>query len=139
MHLRVEEIAPNEDAAAGQAASLSTLMNLARGFTAPLGENTANKGLKELLKTAEVSQKRGPGGGYGHAAGYRANRIGGPAKIPPQNLHPVRCPAHRTTTSALPCRLYPTASSNEPPERPLNPIDSYRIAMAGTLRAGLME
>lgn len=58
VHLRVEEIAPNEDAAAGQAASLSTLMNLARGFTAPLGENTANKGLKELLKTAAVSQKR---------------------------------------------------------------------------------
>jgi hypothetical protein len=58
LHLRVEEIAPSEDKAASQAASLATLITLARGFTAPLGNNSANNGLKELLKTAEVTQKR---------------------------------------------------------------------------------
>jgi hypothetical protein len=63
LHLRVEEIAPSEAAAAEQAASLATLVTLARGFTAPLPENSAgnglaNRGLKELLKTAEVIQKR---------------------------------------------------------------------------------
>jgi hypothetical protein len=58
LHLRVEEIAPNEGAATEQAASLSTLVTLARGFTEPLGDNPANNGLKELLKTAEVNQKR---------------------------------------------------------------------------------
>jgi hypothetical protein len=31
---------------------------MARGFTQPLGNNTANAGLKELLKTAAVTQKR---------------------------------------------------------------------------------
>jgi hypothetical protein len=58
LRLRVEEIAPSEEAAAGQAASLATLVTLARGFTDPLGSNTANNSLKELLKTAEVEQKR---------------------------------------------------------------------------------
>jgi hypothetical protein len=56
LRLRVEEIAPSEDKAASQAAALATLVTLARGFTAPLGNNTANNALKELLKTAEVSQ-----------------------------------------------------------------------------------
>ncbi len=58
VHLRVEEIAPSEEAAASQAGSLTTLVGLARGFTAPLPDNPANRGLKELLKTAEVTQKR---------------------------------------------------------------------------------
>ena len=31
---------------------------MARGLTAPLGDNPANNGLKELLKTAEVNQKQ---------------------------------------------------------------------------------
>jgi len=57
LRLKVEEIAPSEDAAASQAAALATLVTLARGFTAPLSGNTANKGLKEVLKTAEVTQK----------------------------------------------------------------------------------
>jgi hypothetical protein len=56
--VRIEEIAPSEDNAAGQAAALATLVTLARGFTTPLGDNTANEGLKELLKSAEVSQKK---------------------------------------------------------------------------------
>jgi hypothetical protein len=58
LRLKVEEIAPSEDVAANQAATLATLVTLARGFTAPLFPNTANNGLKELLKTAEVTQER---------------------------------------------------------------------------------
>jgi hypothetical protein len=58
LRLRVEEIAATNEDAASQAAALSTLVDLARGFTEPLRESAANKGLKELLKTAEVSQTR---------------------------------------------------------------------------------
>jgi hypothetical protein len=58
LHLRIEEIAPSEEKAASQAAALATLVTLARSFTMPLGNNAANDGLKELLKTAEVTQKR---------------------------------------------------------------------------------
>jgi len=58
MRLRVEEIAPSSEAAQSQAAALATLVTLARGFTAPLNENAANRGLKDLLKTAEVTQNR---------------------------------------------------------------------------------
>jgi len=57
-HLRVEEIAPSDEVAARQAAALATLVTVARGFTSPLGTNSANNGLKELLQTAEVTQKR---------------------------------------------------------------------------------
>jgi hypothetical protein len=56
LRLRVEEIAPTSDSAASQAASLNALITLARGFTEPLRGNAANKGLKELLRTAEVTQ-----------------------------------------------------------------------------------
>jgi hypothetical protein len=58
LHLRVEEIAPSDEVAARQAAALATLVTVARGFTVPLGKNAANNGLKELLATAEVTQKR---------------------------------------------------------------------------------
>jgi hypothetical protein len=58
LHVRVEGIAPSEDKAAGQAAALATLVTMARGITPLLGNNSANSGLKELLKTAEVTQKR---------------------------------------------------------------------------------
>ena len=34
------------------------LLTMARGYAAPLGDNPANNGLKELLKTAEIAQKR---------------------------------------------------------------------------------
>lgn len=57
LHLRVEEIAQNEQEAASQAANLATLVTMARGFTAPLSNNAANNGLRQLLKTAEVTQK----------------------------------------------------------------------------------
>jgi hypothetical protein len=56
--LRVEEIAPNDDVAASQAAALATLVTLARGIAGPLPNNSANSALKELLKTAEITQKR---------------------------------------------------------------------------------
>lgn len=59
LRLRVEEIAKTEGTAQSQAATLGTLIAVARGFTAPLNdENSENRGLKELLKTAEVTQTR---------------------------------------------------------------------------------
>ncbi|MDR3738792.1 MAG: hypothetical protein P4L40_07190 [Terracidiphilus sp.] len=58
LRLRVEEIAPSEPVAEQQAASLATLVTLARGFTQPLAPNATNNGLRELLRTAEVTQKR---------------------------------------------------------------------------------
>jgi hypothetical protein len=58
MNLKVEEIAPSDGVAATQAAALDTLVALARGFSAPLSASSANNSLKELLKTAEVTQKR---------------------------------------------------------------------------------
>ena len=58
LHLRVVEIAPTEAVAAEQAASFATLVTMARGLAGPLGDSTANNGLKELLKTAEVNQKK---------------------------------------------------------------------------------
>jgi hypothetical protein len=57
LNVKVEEIAPTDEAAADQAAALATLVALARGFTAPLAANSANNSLKQLLKTAEVTQK----------------------------------------------------------------------------------
>jgi hypothetical protein len=58
LRLKVEEIAPSDEVAASQAASLATLVTLARGFTLPLAKNSANDGLRELLKTAEVDQRQ---------------------------------------------------------------------------------
>jgi hypothetical protein len=57
LRLKVEEIAPSEEAAASQAADLATLVTMARGFTVQLGDNPANNGLKLLIKTAEVTQR----------------------------------------------------------------------------------
>ena len=57
LKLRVEEIAPTEQDAADQAASLATLVTMARGFAGPLGSNGMNDTLRELLKTAAVTQK----------------------------------------------------------------------------------
>jgi hypothetical protein len=56
-HLRVEEIASSDEVAASQAAALATLVALARGVTAPLTNNAPNQALKELLKTAEVTNR----------------------------------------------------------------------------------
>jgi hypothetical protein len=56
--VRIEEIAPTDAVAIRQSAALETLIILARDFTLPRADNAANKGLKTLLKTAEVTQKR---------------------------------------------------------------------------------
>jgi hypothetical protein len=57
LNIKVEEIAPTDQVAANQAAALDTLVTLARALTAPLAQNAANNGLRQLLKTAEVAQK----------------------------------------------------------------------------------
>jgi hypothetical protein len=57
MNVRVEEIAATDEVATNQAASLATLVTLARGFAAPLAANSANNSLKLLLKTAAVTQR----------------------------------------------------------------------------------
>src|SRR3954470_1862693 len=95
LRLRVEEIAPSNDDAAGQAASLSALITLARGFTEPLSGSPANKGLKELLRTAEVTRSRnrvvvkanvpvsmftGLAGGEDSAAEHEASPVSGASK-----------------------------------------------------------
>jgi hypothetical protein len=58
LRLRVEEIAPSEQEAASQAASLATLVTLARGYTMPLGDNAPNNALRELLRTTAVTQHK---------------------------------------------------------------------------------
>lgn len=58
VHLRVEEIAPDEEKAASQAAALATIITLARDVSTQLAHNSANNALRELLKTAEITQKR---------------------------------------------------------------------------------
>jgi hypothetical protein len=57
LDLKVEEIAATDEVAASQTASLATLLNMARGFSAPLGSNAANNGLRQVLQSAEVNQK----------------------------------------------------------------------------------
>jgi hypothetical protein len=58
LNVKVVEIAPSMDIAASQANALNLLLISARIFTAPLADNAANNSLKELLKTAEITQKR---------------------------------------------------------------------------------
>jgi len=58
LKLRVVEIAATDATAASQAASLNLLLAVARGATASLGSNAANNSLKEVLRTADVSQHR---------------------------------------------------------------------------------
>jgi hypothetical protein len=58
VRVRVEEIAPTEDKATGQAADLATLLTLFRSLAKPLADNDANAALKELLKTATVTQNK---------------------------------------------------------------------------------
>ena len=56
LRVKVEEIAPSQDKAASQAADLATLLTLVRSLAQPLADTTANAALKELLKTAQVTQ-----------------------------------------------------------------------------------
>jgi hypothetical protein len=58
LHVKVEEIAATDQVALSQAGSIATLVSFARELSDPLSKNAANNGLKELLKTADVSQRR---------------------------------------------------------------------------------
>jgi hypothetical protein len=58
LRMRVEEIAASEQDAESQAASLNMLLSVARRFTMPLAQNSANNELKEVLRSAQVAQKR---------------------------------------------------------------------------------
>lgn len=58
VHLRVEEIAPDEAKAASQAAALGTIVALARDVTVQLSSSPANNALRDLLKTTQITQKR---------------------------------------------------------------------------------
>ena len=57
LNVKVVEIAPSSGKAASQAEALNLILIMARGVTAPLADNAANNSLKELLKTAEITQK----------------------------------------------------------------------------------
>jgi hypothetical protein len=58
LNVKVMEIAPSISKAASQTDALNLLLIMARGITSPLADNAANNALKELLKTAEITQKR---------------------------------------------------------------------------------
>jgi hypothetical protein len=58
VHLRVEEIAPDEAKAASQAAALNTIVDLARDVSVQLSSNPANNAFREVLKSTQVTQKR---------------------------------------------------------------------------------
>ena len=58
LHIKVEEIAATDEEASRQSASMMGLLTLARGVTPGLADNTANDALKEVLKTAEIAEKR---------------------------------------------------------------------------------
>lgn len=56
LRLRVQEITKSDDEAASQAAAMVNLITLAKLVTPQLADNPANRGLKDLLSTAEVTQ-----------------------------------------------------------------------------------
>lgn len=58
LNVKVVEIAPSVGKAASQSDALNLLLIMARGIAAPLADNAANNGLRELLRTAEVKQER---------------------------------------------------------------------------------
>jgi hypothetical protein len=58
LNVKVEEIAGSNDEATSQAAAIATLVTLARGLVQPLAANPANNGLRELLRTAQVTQRK---------------------------------------------------------------------------------
>jgi len=57
LNVKVVEIAPSSAKAANQANALNLLLIMASSLTAPLADNAANNSLKELLRTAEITQK----------------------------------------------------------------------------------
>jgi hypothetical protein len=54
----MEEIAANTDEATSQAAAMANLVTIAQGLAQPLAANPVNNGLRDLLRTAQVIQKK---------------------------------------------------------------------------------
>jgi hypothetical protein len=94
VHLRVEEIAPDEAKAASQAAALSTIIVLARDVSIQLSSNPANNAFREVLKTTQVTQKR--------------NRVVASANLSPALLNQV---TESKTSSSSPATLPPQDAS----------------------------
>jgi hypothetical protein len=88
VHLRVEEIAPDDTKAASQAAALSTIVVLARDVSVQLSSNPGNNAFREILKTTEVSQKR--------------NRVIATATLSPALLNEVTSGENSSTEAATP-------------------------------------
>jgi len=88
VHLRVEEIAPDDAKAASQAAALSTIILLARDVSIQLSSNSANNAFREVLKTTQVSQKR--------------NRVIATATVSPALLSQVTESENSSTEPATP-------------------------------------
>ena len=72
---------------------------MARGFTVPLGKTPANNGLKELLKTAEVTQKQDrvvvtaslPSNALANLAQGASSDTSADANSPPNAQNPRSC------------------------------------------------
>jgi hypothetical protein len=88
VHIRVEEIAPDEGKAASQAAALATIVTLAREVTTQLADNSANNALRELLKTAEITQNR--------------NRVIATASLSPTFFSQITASGNSSTNPATP-------------------------------------
>jgi len=88
VHLRVEEIAPDDAKAASQAAALSTIVVLARDISIQLSSNPGNNAFREILKTTEVSQKR--------------NRVIATATLSPALLNEVTSGENSSSEAATP-------------------------------------
>ena len=58
LRCRVEEIAPSEQVAAGQAEALHTLITLFQQIAPPLADTPINNGFRELVKTAQVRRRK---------------------------------------------------------------------------------
>jgi hypothetical protein len=58
LNLKMEEIAGNSDEATSQAAAMATMVAMARGLVQSLAADPANNGLRELLRTTQVTQKK---------------------------------------------------------------------------------
>lgn len=88
VHLRVEEIAPDEGKATSQAAALSTIVLLARDVSVQLSSNPSNNAFREILRTTEVAQKR--------------NRVIATATFSPALLNEVTSGEESSTRPATP-------------------------------------
>jgi hypothetical protein len=107
LNMKMVEIAPSNDDATAHAAAMATLITLARGLAQPLAPNPANNGLRDLLRTAEVDQKKNR---VVVTASLSAGLLGSLAKSegPDLNYSPPAPPP--PTVSAPASKLLPAAS-----------------------------